>query len=138
MFYGCKSLNFLDLSHFDTSKVTSMNYLFYNCSSLTSLNLDNFISSQVKDILITFDPCINLEYIKFNNLKRKQISYNDMFSGIPENVAICISKNITKKNFFHEMENENCLNNFPDDKKAKQKNAINKTNECIESCYEKY
>ena len=139
MFYGCQSLKYLDLSNFDTSKVTTMNYMFYNCSSLTTLNLKNFISSQIKDILITFDPCINLEYIIFNNLKRRSISYDDMFSGIPENVAICISDNITKKNYFPETENEYCHNiNYSNDRKTKQKIAINNTNVCIESCNSKY
>ncbi len=36
------SLSSLDLSNFDTSKVTSMEYMFEKCHSLTNLNLGNF------------------------------------------------------------------------------------------------
>ena len=34
MFSGCTSLEFLDLSSFDTTNVQFMNYLFNNCYSL--------------------------------------------------------------------------------------------------------
>ena len=47
MFDGCRSLTSLDLSHFDTSQVTSMGSMFDGCSSLTSLDLSHFDTSQV-------------------------------------------------------------------------------------------
>ena len=37
MFNGCSSLQSLDVSGFDTSKVKSMSYMFLNCISLISL-----------------------------------------------------------------------------------------------------
>ena len=43
LFYECMDLIYLDLSHFETSKVTSMSHLLNFCSSLTELNLSNFI-----------------------------------------------------------------------------------------------
>ena len=39
MFYDCSSLTSLDLSKWDTSKVTNMNNMFNNCSSLETLDL---------------------------------------------------------------------------------------------------
>ena len=39
MWYNCKSMTILDLSNFDTSKVTSMNYMFYACHGVTTLKL---------------------------------------------------------------------------------------------------
>ena len=39
MFYNCNSLTSLDLSNFDTSKVTDMDSMFYNCDKLTNLTL---------------------------------------------------------------------------------------------------
>ena len=42
MFYDCSSLTSLDLSSFNTSKVTSMINMFYNCSKIqTELNIMN-------------------------------------------------------------------------------------------------
>ena len=42
MFSDCSSLTSLDLSGFDTSKVTDMNHMFTNCFKLTSLDVSNF------------------------------------------------------------------------------------------------
>ncbi len=39
MFAGCSSLTSLDLSGFDTAKVTGMWYMFSNCTSLSSVAL---------------------------------------------------------------------------------------------------
>ena len=41
MFYGCSSLTSLDLSNWDTSKVTSITDMFSNCWKLTNLTLGN-------------------------------------------------------------------------------------------------
>lgn len=41
MFYGCSSLTSLDLSGFDTSKVTNMGDMFISCSILSNLTLGN-------------------------------------------------------------------------------------------------
>ena len=46
LFYNLSKLTTIDMSVFDTSKVTNMNSMFYNCSSLTSLDLSNFNTSQ--------------------------------------------------------------------------------------------
>ena len=37
MFYKCKRLKSIDLSNFDTSKVTNMGSLFYECSQLIEI-----------------------------------------------------------------------------------------------------
>ena len=42
MFTNCTNLTFLDISHFDTSKVVKMEYMFKNCESLLSIDLSNF------------------------------------------------------------------------------------------------
>ena len=47
MFYKCKRLKSIDLSNFDTSKVTDMGSLFYECSQLIEIKIDNFNTSSV-------------------------------------------------------------------------------------------
>ena len=47
MFSECSSLEYLDLSNFDTSQVEFMNGMLYHCSSLRILNLTNFNTSKV-------------------------------------------------------------------------------------------
>ncbi|MBQ5982404.1 MAG: C10 family peptidase, partial [Prevotella sp.] len=60
MFCGCSNLRSLDLSHFDTSRVTDMASMFYNCSSLTSLDLSHFDTSRVIDMASMFYNCSSL------------------------------------------------------------------------------
>ena len=38
MFKGCSGLTSLDVSHFNTQKVTDMYYMFSGCSALTTIN----------------------------------------------------------------------------------------------------
>ena len=47
MFRNCYSLTQLDVSNFNTSKVTSMNAMFSGCSGLTSLDLSSFNTSKI-------------------------------------------------------------------------------------------
>ena len=69
MFYGCKSLKVLDLSNFNTNKVTNMNYMFYNCSSLKELNINNFNTKNLMEKDKIFGGCSNLNEIK--KIKKK-------------------------------------------------------------------
>ena len=60
MFFNCTKLENLDLSSFDTSKVTDMSFMFRECSGLTSLDLSNFDTSQVTDMSQMFNYCSKL------------------------------------------------------------------------------
>ena len=42
MFYFCENLNSIDLSSFDTKKVTNMSDMFRNCENLQNLDLSSF------------------------------------------------------------------------------------------------
>ena len=54
MFYNMFNLTTLDLSNFDTSRVTDMGSMFHNVSSLTALNLSNFDTSRVTNMASMF------------------------------------------------------------------------------------
>ncbi|MGN0798415.1 MAG: BspA family leucine-rich repeat surface protein [Christensenellales bacterium] len=60
MFKACSSLASIDLSSFQTSSVTNMAYLFSKCSSLTSIDLSGFTSSKVTDMTSMFENCSSL------------------------------------------------------------------------------
>ena len=49
MFAGTNTLRTLDLSNFDTSKVTNMKQMFYNCNAI-DLDLRSFDTSKVTDM----------------------------------------------------------------------------------------
>ena len=58
MFYNCSSLISLNISNFDTSKVSNMGYMFYNCNGLISLDISNFYTPEVT-YMICFIIVIN-------------------------------------------------------------------------------
>ena len=63
MFYRCKKLTDIDLSHFVTSKVDNMRCMFSYCSVLTILDLGRFNTSKVYDMRWKFNGCTNLAII---------------------------------------------------------------------------
>ena len=69
MFFGCSSLTNLDLSSFNTPKVTNLNGMFYGCSSLKSLDLSNFNTQNVTNMEHMFYEC--------SSLKKENIITND-------------------------------------------------------------
>jgi len=50
LFRKLKKLEKIDLSDFDTSKVTNMKHMFYNNSALTGLDLSSFDTSEVTNM----------------------------------------------------------------------------------------
>ena len=82
MFYGCLSLNKLNLSQYNTQYVSNMSNMFNGCSSLINLDLSNFNTEYVYDMSYMFNGCsslINLNLSKFNTEYVNNMSY--MFSG---------------------------------------------------------
>ena len=63
MFSWCKSLQILDLSHFNTKNVTDMKEMFFLCSSLTVLNLSKFNFKKVTNMKEMFFECLSLNKI---------------------------------------------------------------------------
>ena len=63
VFSDCSSLENLDLSNFNTSKVTTMSGMFYGCNSLTKLDLSSLDTSNVTTMYGMFTLCKNLKTI---------------------------------------------------------------------------
>jgi bacterial surface protein 26-residue repeat protein (3 repeats) (fragment) len=57
MFLGCSSLTSLDVTNFNTAKVTDMSYMFQDCYALTSLYLTNFNTEKVTNMESMFSSC---------------------------------------------------------------------------------
>ena len=63
MFYGCSGLTTLDVSSFNTNKVTNMYGMFGRCSGLTTLDVSNFDTSKVTNMQYMFTMCTKLKTI---------------------------------------------------------------------------
>jgi surface protein len=74
MFYGCKSLESLDLSSFNTSNVSSMYEMFSECENLKELNLSNFEIKEFCDTDSLLYNCVRLHTLRLDNCNKGTIS----------------------------------------------------------------
>lgn len=82
MFYGCTELTSIDVSKFNTSNVVSMQEMFGNCSSLKQLDLRNFDTSKVTSMVNMFAGCTALESIDMSKFNTSSLENMDgMFNG---------------------------------------------------------
>ena len=82
MFNDCNALTSLDLSHLDTSKVTNMHSMFSSCTALTSLNVSHFDTSNVTDMSYMFDTCWYLTSLDVSNFNTSNVTnMSDMFNS---------------------------------------------------------
>ena len=67
MFSHCWELQALDVTKFDTSKVTDMSDMFYGCKELQTLDVSNFDTSQVIYMSDMFGECriTNIRCVEF-------------------------------------------------------------------------
>ena len=75
MFCNCASLTQLDVSGFDTSKVTDMGWMFSGCESLTELDVSGFDTSMVTDMGGMFYGCTKLNDFECTD-QRIRTKYN--------------------------------------------------------------
>ena len=85
MFYGCYSLQSIDLSSFNTTNVNNMLGMFNQCSSLQSIDLSSFNTTNVKDMSLMFYKCSSLQSLdlsSFNttNVKKMWMMFYDCSS----------------------------------------------------------
>ena len=98
MFAGMPSLTSLNLSNFDTSKVTRMNSMFEGASRLTTLNLSNFDTSQVTDMEAMFGYMYGLTSLNISSFDTSQVTnMRDMFSNMRNLTSLNLSNFNTSK-----------------------------------------
>ena len=107
MFPNCYTLSSLNISNFDTSKVTDMSFMFSDCKELNSLNLSNFDTSNVINMKNMFSDCSKLEYINLKNFKENSsLSIENIFNRIQNNILVCLNENSSE--ILKEIMNKNC------------------------------
>ena len=82
MFNNCHKLKVIKgLNKLKTSEVTTMNEMFCCCKELEELDLTNFDTSKVTNMAFMFNNCHKLKIIKgLNKLKTSEvITMNEMF-----------------------------------------------------------
>ena len=74
MFQNCTSLTSLDVSSFNTSRVTNMSGMFASCSSLTSLDVTSFNTSMVTDMSGMFYGCSKLTSLDLSHFDTSNVT----------------------------------------------------------------
>ena len=83
MFDGMSSLTTLNLSNFDTSKVMRMDYMFHGMFNLTNLNLSSFNTSKVTNMNYMFHSMRSLTTLNLSSFNTSQVTnMRAMFSNI--------------------------------------------------------
>ena len=99
MFYECSCLKEVDLSGFDTSKVTDMSNMFKGCSYITSLDVSNFDTSEVTDMTEMFYECSALTVLDLSSFDTGKVtSFLRMFLDCSNLVTIYASDRFVAAN----------------------------------------
>ena len=92
MFNSMSNLTALNLSNFDTSKVRYMDYMFYGMSSLTTLDLSNFDTSQVKNMSYMFNSMSKLNALNLSNFNTSKVwDMRAMFANMSNLTSLNLS-----------------------------------------------
>ena len=98
MFYGCSSLESLDLSSFNTEAVKGMSNMFGECSSLSSLDISSFNTSNVKDMVSMFKGCSSLTSLDLSGFKNTNVTNMiSLFEGCSALTSLNLSNFNTAK-----------------------------------------
>ena len=81
MFYKCQNLSSLNLTNFNTEKVTKMSWMFSNLK-LSSLDLSTFNTEEGRDMFNMFSFCQNLSSLNLTNFNTEKVTeMSRMFEG---------------------------------------------------------
>ena len=98
MFWECWDLTSLDLSNFNTENVTAMNYMFNGCSDLTSLDLSNFNTAKVTKMDYMFYNCNKITSLDLTSFNTAEVTKMDnMFRSCTDLTSLDLSNFNTAK-----------------------------------------
>ena len=100
LFAGCSFLESIDLSGFNTYKVTDMAEMFSGCSSLQSITFgDNFDSSSVENMIAMFKGCSSLQNLDLSGFNTYNVTdMSSMFLGCSSLQSITFGENFSTQN----------------------------------------
>ena len=112
MFYNCDMVPSLDVSNFDTSKVTNMQGMFHSCNSLTSLDVSNFDTSKVTNMQHMFGSDwakgSSLQSIDISNFNMENVTANDgMFNNCHHLNKVTVNDTATASKIIPYLPNKN-------------------------------
>ena len=93
MFWRCKKLTELDVTHFNTSNVTDMSLMFTDCQVLLSLEVSNFDTRNVTNMSDMFLNCYKVTTLDVSDFDTNKVTdMSSMFSGCNNVTSLDVSK----------------------------------------------
>lgn len=82
MFSNCCNMEELDLKHFNTENIITMECMFSECSKISKLDLSCFNTAKVTNMLDMFSKCYNLEELDLSSFSTENVIHmNNMFAN---------------------------------------------------------
>ena len=78
----------VDLSHLNTSLITSTSKMFLQCASIKEINFINFDTSSIESMSEMFSGCNSLEYINLSNFNTESVKNICFLDVILSNILI--------------------------------------------------
>lgn len=75
MFYNCCNMEELDLKHFNTENILTMEGMFFKCSKISKLDLRLFNTAKVTNMFDMFAKCYNLEELDLSSFSTVNVIY---------------------------------------------------------------
>ena len=92
MFWECNSLKYLDLSQFKVDNVQTMDRLFQWCSELDGIDVSKWNTSKVTTMYCMFAGCKKLSSIDVTNFDTSRVTnFGSMFSGCTSLPSVDVS-----------------------------------------------
>ena len=111
MFYFCKNIIKIDLSHFNTDDVTNMSNMFCYCTNLINIKLSSLNTKNVKNMSYMFSYCANLKEIKLKSFNIQNVDdMHKMFAFCNKLEKVDISSFIPSNNLNIDSIFERCWN----------------------------
>lgn len=99
MFYGCTSLEHVDLRWLNTCNVVNMREMFGNCSSLEYIDLSTFKTANVRDMSHLFNGCSKLTALDLSSFDTSNVTdMSYMFAGGADYAMKLTSINVSSFN----------------------------------------
>lgn len=100
MFDNCCNMEELDLKHFNTENIITMNGMFSKCSKISKLDLSRFNTAKVTNMLGMFSKCYNLEELDLSSFSTVNVIYTiNMFKDCESlktlNISSFNTENVT-------------------------------------------
>ena len=101
LFNGCSGATSVDLSNFpaNTGSYLDVRNIFAKCSLLTHIDMSYVKSSRVQHASGMFNGCTSAQFIDISGLTMTSsytITYNDMFTGVPDDCEIIVKNDAAK------------------------------------------